>query len=130
MARHGSITSEHEDVIANDLVVVLCEVARIAAFVMTIRHLTISLHGKVTTKTAGHPGRVAGETGHVFIAMGKGLVVRWNVTPGCIVLLNRLSIARLFIVVASARCDRIDGLYNAPPAAWFDHRILNDVAGL
>src|SRR6266404_3250754 len=121
MAGYGSVASEHEDVITYDLVVVLCEVARVAAFVMTIRHLAIGLHGKVASKTAGHPGRVAGETGHVFIAMGKGLVVRWNVTPGCIVLLNRLGIARLFIVVTSTRRDRIDGLNDAPPAPWFDH---------
>src|SRR5258705_439261 len=80
MARHGSIAPEHEDVIANDLVVVLCEVARIAAFVVTIWHLAIGLHGKMATKTSGYPRRMAGETRHVFIAMGKGLGVRFRPT--------------------------------------------------
>src|SRR6185295_17908645 len=52
---YGAVAPQHENIIAQHLVVVLRKVARLAAFVVTIGHLAVGLHREVTTETAGDP---------------------------------------------------------------------------
>src|SRR6185369_3390626 len=129
IAGNGTIASQHEDIVAQHLEVVLSEVARIASLVMPVWHLAISLHRQVTTKTARHPRRVARNTSHIRIAVRQSLIVCRHIAPTRVVFANRLRVTRLLAVVASAGRNRVDSLNHPPPAAWDDHRVLNDVTG-
>jgi hypothetical protein len=51
-----SVAAQHEDVVAQDLEIILSEVARVATFVVPVRHLAVCFHRKVATKTTRHPG--------------------------------------------------------------------------
>src|SRR5712664_3776126 len=83
----------------------------------------------MTAKTAGDPGRMTGDTGHIAIAMGQLALVFRNVAPGRVVFAQRFGVTRLWAVVTSAGGDSVNSLRHSPPASRNDHRVLNNVAG-
>src|SRR5256885_10536625 len=99
MSGHSAIAAQHEDVVAEDLKVVLREVARVTAFVVTIGHLAVCLHRQVTTKTTRHPRRMTSDAGHIVIAMRELIGVRRNVSPLRMVFANGLRVSRLLVAV-------------------------------
>ena len=63
------------------------------------------------------------------VSMGQLIAVCGNVAPGRVVCANGFGVARLFAVITRPRRDCVHRLRHPPPPSWFDHRVLNDVAG-
>src|SRR6266542_3145746 len=64
--------------------------------------------------------------------MRQQFVISRNIPPGRVVSAHRFRIARLLTVIFpvwSIGIDCVNGLLDAPPTSWNNHRILNYVAG-
>src|SRR5690242_21293635 len=69
-------------------------------------------------------------TCHIGIPMRQLIAVPRHITPGRIVLSNRLCILRLLVEVAASRSHRIECLRHAPPTSRDNHGVLNNVPAL
>src|SRR6266496_6788455 len=78
---------------------------------------TLSLHDALpilATETAGHPGSMAGITGHAAVGMRQVIFMGGYGPPALSALYYRLCESGFFVVVRAPRCDGVQHLNHFP----------------
>jgi hypothetical protein len=105
IARHRAVNAEGVDVVAQNLKVVGCPVARGQAFVVQHRHALVRAHRKMAAIAGRRPRGMAGVASHPAVLVSEfGFISSWRrLAPGLSVLLDGLRQARFFAVMRDCR---------------------------
>ena len=123
-----AVAAQHENVVAQHLIVVRGEVPRRGlTLAVQRRPVGIGCHRKVAAKATGHPRGVAGVASHLVVGMRQGVVRRRPIAPTRPVALYRLRQPRLFVIFRMPRRDRMNDLRHPPLGVGLHHRTLHQL---